>query len=119
MYTVIARDYLQKRQYDNAEKLFLWLLQARQKMSGKQSKDVGDILSYLAEIKYNQKNYKNAEEYYRKSISILDQHHGNIPSCDKVAKQTLYSDFANCLRKEGKNTEALIWDSKAKAVYQK
>ncbi len=118
-YTIIAQDYYLNGQYEEADKLFFWLLTAREKVHGKQSKEAGSALIDLAEVKCKEGQYKAAEVLYKRGITVLANYKESFPSCEKVQLDRRYSGLAACLIKEGKTEEAKKWQERAKSSLQK
>jgi tetratricopeptide (TPR) repeat protein len=101
---VLTGAYVEAKQYDRAEPLYLTVLAIRQQYYGDKSDTVAALYADLGDLAVKKGNKNKAEYWYRRSLSITDGY----------GRALLH--LANVLRDNGKPAEASIYYRKAIAV---
>lgn len=113
-YTERAKTYLNMKNYDAAEKDFLKIVTL-----SPNSRDAEEAWEYLAEIKYKQKTYRTAANYFTRILKFrpkdsevyysrgeckffLEDYHGTIKDCDKAIENNRDYEMAFALRAQAK-----------------
>lgn len=68
----LAESYFEQADYDEAQKVYEKILAIKQKQLGAQDPGLVDDLNKLAEVLWVQGNYRAAEPFVRRSVSILE-----------------------------------------------
>ena len=95
----LAKEIYQKHKFIEAEKLFRQALAIRDDIFGNEWLKNIEILDYILDCLHHQNKFPEEEATYRQVFSILSKNKQKIGS-------DWLQNFANCLRRQGKITEA-------------